>query len=145
MLYKWGMYNFRYYQKESGLQWGVIFLILSIAINIWMLGTKMIDDEWMLIGSISLVMILITPLGSNNYVWPALNNLFFTAPVTFWMVYKFARWGREYVDSTGKFGCFVFEQGKEISLEKFVKKYKDAYIHLERVKSLEAFFPYEKK
>ncbi|MGN0388684.1 MAG: hypothetical protein ACI4ER_07685 [Suilimivivens sp.] len=106
VLYKWGMYNFRYYQKESGLQWGVIFLILSIAINIWMLGTKMIDDEWMLIGSISLVMILITPLGSNNYVWPALNNLFFTAPVTFWMVYKFARWGREYVDSTGKVPFF---------------------------------------
>ena len=106
VLYKWGMYNFRYYQKESGLQWGVIFLILSLAINIWMLGTKMIDDEWMLIGSISLVMILITPLGSNNYVWPALNNLFFVAPVTFWMVYKFARWGREYVDSTGKVPFF---------------------------------------
>lgn len=106
VLYKWGMYNFRYYQKESGLQWGVIFLILSIAINIWMLGTKMIDDEWMLIGSISLVMILITPLGSNNYVWPALNNLFFAAPVTFWMVYKFARWGREYVDATGKVPFF---------------------------------------
>ena len=50
-----------------------------------------------------------------------------------------------YFDNNGKFGCFVFEQGKEISLEKFVKKYKDAYIHLERVKSLEAFFPYEKK
>lgn len=106
VLYKWGMYSFRYYQKESGLQWGVIFLILSIAINIWMLGTKMIDDEWMLIGSISLVMILITPLGSNNYVWPALNNLFFAAPVTFWMIYKFARWGREYVDATGKVPFF---------------------------------------
>lgn len=106
VLYKWGMYNFRYYQKESGLQWGVVFLILSLAVNIWMLGTKMIDDEWMLIGSISLVMILITPLGSNNYVWPALNNLFFTAPVTFWMVYRFARWGREYADSTGKVPFF---------------------------------------
>lgn len=106
VLGKWGMYNFRYYQKESGLQWGVIFLILSLLIDIWMLGTKMIDDEWMLIGSISLIMILITPLGSNNYVWPALNNLFFVAPVTFWMVYRFARWGREYLDSTGKVPFF---------------------------------------
>ena len=50
-----------------------------------------------------------------------------------------------YFDNNGKFGCFIFEQGKEISLEKFLKKYKNAYIHLERVKSLEAFFPYEKK
>lgn len=106
VLGKWGMYNFRYYQKESGLQWGVIFLIISLVINVWMLVTRMIDDEWMLIGFISLIVILVTPLGSNNYVWPALNNLFFAAPVTFWMVYKFARWGREYIDSTGRVPFF---------------------------------------
>lgn len=106
VLERWGMYNFRYYQKESGLQWGVVFLIISLIINIWMLATRLIDDEWMLIGFISLIIILITPLGSNNYVWPALNNLFFVAPVTFWMVYKFARWGRSYIDSTGRVPFF---------------------------------------
>lgn len=106
VLGKWGMYNFRYYQKESGLQWGVIFLILSIGVCIWMLVTKMVDDEWKLIGCIALVIILITPLGSNNYVWPALNNLFFIAPVTFWMIYRFARWGRIYIDSTGRVPFF---------------------------------------
>lgn len=106
ILGRWGMYNFRYYQKEAGLQWGVIFLILSLGIQLWMLVTRMIDDEWMLIGFISLIMILVTPLGSNNYVWPALNNLFFVAPVTFWMVYKFARWGRSYVDSMGRVPFF---------------------------------------
>lgn len=102
VLGRWGMYNFRYYQKESGLQWGVIFLIISIAVCIWMLATRMLDDEWKLIGCICLVVILITPLGSNNYVWPILNNLFFTAPVTFWMVYRFVRWGRSCIDSTGR-------------------------------------------
>lgn len=102
VLGRWGMYNFKYYQKESGLQWGVIFLIISIGVCIWMLLTKEADDEWKLIGCISLVIILITPLGSNNYVWPALNNLFFVAPVTFWMVYRFVRWGRLTIDSTGR-------------------------------------------
>ena len=106
VLGRWGMYNFRYYQKEAGLQWGVIFLIISLAIDLWMLWSRMIDDEWMLIGFISLIMILITPLGSNNHVWPVLNNLFFVAPVTFWMVYKFARWGRESVDGTGRVPFF---------------------------------------
>ncbi len=106
VLGKWGMYNFRYYQKESGLQWGVIFLIISIAVCVWMLATRMLDDEWKLIGCICLVIILVTPLGSNNYVWPALNNLFFVAPVTFWMVYRFVRWGREYFDNTGKVPFF---------------------------------------
>lgn len=106
VLGRWGMYNFRYYQKESGLQWGVIFLILSIAIGIWTLFTKVMDDEWKLIGCMTLVIILITPLGSNNHVWPALNNLFFVAPVTFWVVYRFVMWGREYLDRTEKVTLF---------------------------------------
>lgn len=106
VLSRWGMFNFRYYQKESGLQWGVIFLILSLAVGVWMLFTGMIDDEWKLIGCILLVIVLITPLGSNNYVWPALNNLFFAAPVTFWMIYRFVCFGREYLDRTEKVTLF---------------------------------------
>ena len=82
VLGKWGMYNFRYYQKESGLQWGVIFLILSLGVCVWMIATRMLDDEWKLIGCISLVIILVTPLGSNNGLYPIINNLFLTAPVS---------------------------------------------------------------
>lgn len=106
VLGKWGMYNFRYYQKESALQWGAIFLLLGIGICIWMLFTRALDDEWKLIGCIALIIILITPLGSNNYIWPALNNLFFVAPVVFWMVYRFVRWGRVYLDTTRKVPLF---------------------------------------
>jgi len=106
VLGRWGMYNFRYYQKESGLQWGVIFLILSLAVSVWMLFTRMVDDEWKLIGCISLIVILVTPLGSNNYVWPALNNLFFVSPVTFWIIYRFVCFGREYLDRTEKVTLF---------------------------------------
>lgn len=50
-----------------------------------------------------------------------------------------------YFDKNGKFGCFIFEQGEEITLDKFIEKYNGSYVHLERVKSTEAFFPYEKK
>ena len=106
VLGRWGMYNFKYYQKEAGLQWGVVFLLLSLAVCVWMMFTGMLDDEWKLIGCMALIIILITPLGSNNHVWPALNNLFFVAPVTFWMIYRFARWGRIYLDSTGKVPLF---------------------------------------
>lgn len=106
ILGRWGMYNFRYYQKESALQWGAVFLLVAIAHMVWMLVTKRLDDEWRLIGCIALCIILITPLGSNNYIWPALNNLFFVAPVVFWMVYRFARWGRTYLDATGKVPVF---------------------------------------
>jgi hypothetical protein len=71
-----------------------------------MMVTRALDDEWKLIGCIALIIILITPLGSNNYIWPALNNLFFVAPVVFWMVYRFVRWGREYLDTTQKVPLF---------------------------------------
>lgn len=106
VLGRWGMYNFKYYQKEAGLQWGVVFLLLSLAVCIWVLFTRMLDDEWKLIGCIALMVILITPIGSNNHVWPVLNNLFFVTPVTFWMIYRFARWGRMYLDSTQKAPLF---------------------------------------
>lgn len=105
-LEKWGMYNFKYYQKESALQWGAVFLLVAIAETIWMLFTRMLDDEWRLIGCIALIIILITPLGSNNYIWPVLNNLFFIAPIVFWMVYRLVRWGRTYLDRTEKVPLF---------------------------------------
>lgn len=106
VLGKWGMYNFRYYQKEAALQWGAVFLLLALALGVWMLFTGMLDDEWRLIGCICLLIILITPLGSNNHIWPVLNNLFFVAPVVFWMIFRFVRWGRTYLDATRKVPLF---------------------------------------
>lgn len=106
VLGRWGMYNFRYYQKEAALQWGAVFLLLSVFVCVWMMLSRMQDHEWKLIAAISLIIILITPLGSNNYIWPVLNNLFFVAPVTVWMVYRLARWGRPYLDVTGKVPLF---------------------------------------
>lgn len=109
VMYKWGMFNFRYYQKESALQLGAIFLLISIGVELWMLFTKQINNDWKLIGAISLVIILITPLGSNNYIWPVLNNLFLIAPVTIWMIYRFTRWGREYFDYSRKVPLFAIK------------------------------------
>lgn len=106
VLGKWGMYNFKYYQKESALQWGAVFLLLSLMVTVWMLFTGMLDDEWRLIGCIALIVILVTPLGSNNHIWPVLNNLFFISPVIFWMIYRFVRWGRTYLDVTRKVPLF---------------------------------------
>ncbi len=106
VLYKWGMFNFKYFQKEAALQWGAVFLLVCLGVTAWMLFTRMLDDEWRLIGCIALLIILITPLGSNNHIWPVLNNLFFIAPVAFWMIYRFARWGRTWLDTTRKVPLF---------------------------------------
>lgn len=50
-----------------------------------------------------------------------------------------------YFDKNGKFACIIFEQGEEIKMDKFLEKYNGAYVHLERVKATESYFPYEKK
>jgi hypothetical protein len=83
-----GMFNFEYFQKFSNLQWAVIFLLLSLANMVWMLCSATIDVHWKLLASIGIVCSLVTPLGSNNYVWPLINNLFFIAPITVWHIYK---------------------------------------------------------
>lgn len=120
VFYKWGMYNFKYYQKESALQWGVIVLLLSIGIDIWIIVSDRMNNDWKLIGAISLVIIIITPLGSNNHIWPLLNNLFLVFPVTAWVVYKFTRWGRAYLDYTNKVPLFAFKAMMSAALIMFV-------------------------
>ena len=46
-----------------------------------------------------------------------------------------------FFDDDGKFGCTVFEQGKEYSLDAFIELHPDSYIHLNRVKSSDFFSP----
>lgn len=46
-----------------------------------------------------------------------------------------------YFDSTGKFNVVVFENGKELTLDAFMKKYEGSYVHLERINASERFFP----
>ncbi len=46
-----------------------------------------------------------------------------------------------YFDKNGQFGCSIFENGKELSLSKFNKKYQNCFIHLTRVLSSDRFSP----
>ncbi|MBR1722220.1 MAG: hypothetical protein IJ727_07045 [Treponema sp.] len=46
-----------------------------------------------------------------------------------------------YFDKRGQFGCTVFENGKEMTLTQFMKKYQNDFIHLTRVLSSDRFNP----
>ncbi|MBQ0050617.1 MAG: hypothetical protein KBT11_00970 [Treponema sp.] len=46
-----------------------------------------------------------------------------------------------YFDENGQFGCTIFENGREMNISQFSKKYKDCYIHLTRALSSDRFFP----
>ena len=47
-----------------------------------------------------------------------------------------------YFDKTGQFGCTVFDNGEEMTLTQFQKKYPDSFIHLVRVLSSDRFNPF---
>lgn len=46
-----------------------------------------------------------------------------------------------YFDDNGKFDCIVFTRNQEISLSDFIRMNEDCYIHLERIKTSDFFYP----
>lgn len=46
-----------------------------------------------------------------------------------------------YFDAYGQFEVVIFEGGQELSLEAFLDRYKDSYVHLARINASERFFP----
>lgn len=46
-----------------------------------------------------------------------------------------------YFDKNGQFGCTVFENGREMTLAQFTRKYPDCFIHLTRVLASDRFSP----
>jgi len=87
-----GMFSFRYYEDYSSMyEWGMIGLYLALIACAYLFFAKGVSEAERLWGMVSLVVLCITPLGSNNYTYQNLNNLFLTAPVT---IYTFVKWFR---------------------------------------------------
>ncbi|WMC91640.1 hypothetical protein [Kineothrix sp. MB12-C1] len=89
-----GMFSLRYYNEGSVFQWMMLFLILSIIccmveISGYLSGDG--DIQGRILAMIVLIIILVTPIGSNNYTYQNMNNLFLIAPYTLWMCYRIWR------------------------------------------------------
>ena len=101
-----GMFHFRYYSYDcvSMYWWAVLLLLTGIADALWMLISRRMPVEEKVLALLVLLQILLTPLGSNNDLYPIINNLFLTAPFTLWCGYLwFRKAGRKpYVESAEK-------------------------------------------
>lgn len=86
-----GMFNFRYYAYESMLQWAVLFLILSIITLLLVIGSRSTEKNQKIMAVMILLLIMVTPLGSDNYLYQNINNLFLVAPVVLYWVIGFIR------------------------------------------------------
>ena len=77
-----GMFDFDYSSYFSMYKWVTVYLLLVIFLCIWCLLHKSSNMERKLWSVFLLVTILITPLGSNNGLYPIINNLFLVAPIS---------------------------------------------------------------
>ncbi len=83
-----GLFSYnRYNDYTSIFFWAMLFLVLSIGIDLLFLIRKDSTKEIKLVAIISLMILILTPLGSNNSVYPNFNNLFYVAPLTFYGLY----------------------------------------------------------
>ena len=49
-----------------------------------------------------------------------------------------------YFETNGSFSCFVFMNGRELTLDEFCRRYSDDFVYLTKVKASERFYPYSK-
>jgi len=95
-LYRRGFLSFYYFSYDSIWHAGPIFLMLAMLIA----GIRILDrnaaKEEKLIGGMVILIILLTPIGSNNGVLPSLNNLFLAGPYVLWESWRFLRHVGEY-------------------------------------------------
>lgn len=103
-----GMFSFRYYEDYTSMyEWGVMALIFSIVVDIWTIvkavkvktQNKTVEEKLLkesIMATISIIVIAIAPLGSNNNLYQNLNNLFMVMPFTVYMMFKviIAAWKR---------------------------------------------------
>ncbi|MCM1174275.1 MAG: hypothetical protein NC341_04400 [Blautia sp.] len=86
-----GMFDFRYYEYDYGsiYQWAVLFLIAAIVCALSVLISRRRGSADKTLALIVLIQLFVTPLGGNNKLFPAINNLFLAAPFTLWVCRDF--------------------------------------------------------
>lgn len=88
LLWGRGMFNFQYAFYWSVFEWMMVLLYAAIGLCIWTLADARVFRRDKLLALLVLLVILITPIGSNNETYPNMNNLFLAAPVAFWFGYR---------------------------------------------------------
>lgn len=90
-LYAKGFCSLEFYSYGAMLWPGVTFLMLTLGIAMLRVFHPKCPTDEKLISGMMILVILLTSLGSNNKVFPSMNNLFVAAPYTLWQCYRFVR------------------------------------------------------
>lgn len=87
--------SFAFYSYDSILRPGILFLMLTMFIAVIRIFQPKCAKEVKLISGMVLLVVLLTSIGSNNGVYPSINNLFIAAPYTIWQCVLFVGRAKE--------------------------------------------------
>ncbi len=83
--------SWAFYSYDSMLRPAILFLMLTMLIAVIRIFHRDSAKEEKLISGMLILIILLTSLGSNNGVYPSINNLFLAAPYTLWQSWRFVK------------------------------------------------------
>jgi hypothetical protein len=86
-----GMFGLDFTDNFSMYKWLVVYLLGVIIASIVAIVSDKIDNTLKLWSVFVLVTIFITPLGSNNGLYPIINNLFIVAPISIILVLEICK------------------------------------------------------
>lgn len=96
--YRNHVFTFRYNDYSSMYFWMVVFFLIANMMSVWTMLRKRNELAHKLIATAVLVIIWITPLGSNNALYPSMNNLFIVAPAVLFMIWNELFKGRNFYE-----------------------------------------------
>lgn len=87
--YKMGIFWRNYNDYSCFKVWAVAFVVFTLGLAFYLICSKRASQFEKCFACMVAVIILITPLGSNNALYPVYNNLYLVAPFTFALGMKY--------------------------------------------------------
>ena len=85
------LFGFDYKSLQAVFQFAVLWIDISLIAFIIAIIDKNTCKEIKLLSMAGLITILITPIGSNNGLYPVLNNMFIVFPVSIQLIYDYSK------------------------------------------------------
>ncbi len=90
-----GMFSLAYDSYNAILNWGAVILILALLMGLWQIFSPKASEQEKILSAIVIIVIGITPLGSNNQLYANLNNMFLVVPFVNYILFKWISEAKE--------------------------------------------------
>lgn len=94
-LYQRGFCSFLLYSYDAMLRPAILVMFFLLAVAVLRILMPGVGKDEKLLSALVILILLLTPIGSNNGLYPAINNWFVAAPYLLWQLYRFVQWARE--------------------------------------------------